>query len=84
MRHLYIRRNRDHSIMAEVEADEQTYQSIRKGMLRCEYPPDNCYVDASEFKPCRITDKQSENGFLYLLCAVVFVAFILWLLGGGC
>lgn len=83
MRHIYIRRKRGNGVVADVEANEKNYQSIIRGMKRCNYPSGKYWIDDSEFGPCRVTPKQCENGFLYLLCVVVLVAFLLWLLGGA-
>jgi hypothetical protein len=30
-----------------------------------------------------VTNKQSEDWFLYIICAVLFAAFVLYLIGGA-
>lgn len=82
MRHLHVRRKRNNSVLFSLEADEKSYQGLSRGILS--EIDSRYYLDDSEFEPCRITAKQSENGFLYLICFVACVAFIVWLLGGGC
>lgn len=80
MRHLYIRKKRDSRVLMVIEADEKSYQGLSRGILRD--IDDHYYLDDSEFVS-KVTPKQSENGFLLLICVVILTAFLLWLLGGA-